>query len=230
MKKVAAFFDVDDTILLKPFGVSFAKYLLFEGKWQLVSDKMKIDFIAKMLKYLLYYKLLILDFDELLETALTLFIGLKEEQLIKMGKEAFDSYAKGTISKKILKIIKKHKEKQEQVVLLTSDLEPLMKPLSDYLELPYFISTKLIFENGVFKGKVEKPYCFGEGKTILAKKYSDENDIKLKDCYFYTNSIDDIHFMKNVGHPVAVNPDIKLLIESIRRNWKVINTSKTILD
>ncbi len=230
MRKVAAFFDVDDTILLKPFGVSFAKYLLFEGKWQLVADKMKIDFVMKMLKYLLYYKLLILDFDELLETALSLFIGLTEEQLIKMGKEAFDSYAKATISKKLYKIIKKHKEKNEQVVLLTSDLEPLMKPLADYLELPFFISTRLIYDNGVFKGETEKPYCFGEGKTILAKKFADENNIDLKDCYFYTNSIDDIHFMKNVGHPVAVNPDIKLLMEALVRNWKIINTSKTIFD
>ncbi|TVQ72688.1 MAG: HAD-IB family hydrolase, partial [Oceanospirillales bacterium] len=45
----------------------------------------------------------------------------------------------------------------------------------------------------------------------------------LKDSYFYSDSCNDLPLLEVVDHPVAVNPDAKLLEAANSRGWPVLD-------
>ena len=50
-----------------------------------------------------------------------------------------------------------------------------------------------------------------------------KNNVDLKKCYFYTDSYSDVKLMENVGYPVAVNPDPRLLKHAESRGWEIVD-------
>ena len=44
-------------------------------------------------------------------------------------------------------------------------------------------------------------------------------DVDLAASYFYTDSISDLPLVERVGHPVAVNPDLRLRRLARKRGW-----------
>jgi hypothetical protein len=48
------------------------------------------------------------------------------------------------------------------------------------------------------------------GKVYWAERYAAEKGVDLSRSYFYTDSYTDLPLLLRVGHPVAVNPDLRL--------------------
>jgi phosphoserine phosphatase len=63
--------------------------------------------------------------------------------------------------------------------------------------------------------------CYGQGKVVWAQRFAAEHDVNLATSYFYTDSISDLPLLEQVGHPVAVNPDIRLNRLARKRDWPV---------
>jgi len=57
---------------------------------------------------------------------------------------------------------------------------------------------------------VDGPVCFGRGKVRVAEAFARAHDVDLSASWFYTDSYSDLPMLERVGHPVAVNPDLRL--------------------
>jgi phosphoserine phosphatase len=84
------------------------------------------------------------------------------------------------------------------------------------------IGTRGQVADGVYTGKLEGPFCYGEGKVEAITELARWDGLDLAQCYAYSDSHSDLPMLSAVGHPVAVNPDAKLERHARANAWPVV--------
>ncbi len=79
--------------------------------------------------------------------------------------------------------------------------------------------TQLEVIDGCFTGKVIAPMCYGEGKTLAARRIAKQQGLTLARCWFYSDSSADLPLLRQVGHPVAVNASDRLGAHARSHRW-----------
>ncbi len=67
-----------------------------------------------------------------------------------------------------------------------------------------------------------RPILWGPGKAAAVQKFAAENDIDLKDSYFYADGDEDVALMYLVGNPRPTNPEGKMAAVARRRGWPIL--------
>jgi phosphoserine phosphatase len=75
--------------------------------------------------------------------------------------------------------------------------------------------------DGRFTGGIVGEPCYGAGKRIWGERIAAEHGAPMRDCTFYTDSFSDLALLEAVGHPVAVNPDVRLRRRAHERGWPI---------
>lgn len=211
-----AFFDVDDTLLRGSSGVMMGRHLLIDK-----GERVDASYAWAILKAYIQSKAGTIEYDELISRGMEKVAGRSQAEIEHMGQEIFDRYMSRAIYRGGLREIRMHQRKNNRVVLLTASLMPLIETLGEFLGVDDAIATKLIFENGMATGEVERPYCYEDGKRELAMEYADRYDVPLSRCWFYSDSVSDLPLMEACGHPVPTNPDPVLRRIGFLRNWRM---------
>ncbi|MEW6203677.1 MAG: HAD-IB family hydrolase [bacterium] len=212
-----AFFDADDTLLKGTSGIMLAKLLLLHK-----GERIEPKYAWELLKIYFQSKFKAFKYDTIVEYGLGRFEGRSAAELEDVCVECFDRYMVKAIYRGGCKEIKRHQRIGNRAVLLTASIKPLMEMLGEYLGMDDVIATEPIIEDGVMTDRVEKPFCYGDGKRVLAQEYADRFGIPLSDCYFYSDSISDLPLLEAVGNPVATNPDRVLFVTALMRNWRIL--------
>jgi putative phosphoserine phosphatase/1-acylglycerol-3-phosphate O-acyltransferase len=64
---------------------------------------------------------------------------------------------------------------------------------------------------------------WSKGKLAAVRTWADANGIELADSYAYSDSVFDTPLLAAVGHPVAVNPDPRMILMAAARRWPVMH-------
>lgn len=114
--------------------------------------------------------------------------------------------------KDICKILERHRDDGDLVMLVSGGPLPLLQRIGAQLGVEHVIGTQFEVCDGRFTGKACEPICIDEDKALLAKAYLDRNGIAidLTDSFAYADSISDLPLLEMVGHPVVVYPDQSL--------------------
>ncbi len=213
--KVAAFFDIDNTILSKNTGTLYMQFLYknnLTSRWR----------IWKSIYWWTKYRLNLVDMENLSIRIMKDYKGEDERRTAEISRRWFEEMGKHYIFPQIIEIIEEHRKKNHILATITAGTKYTAEPISEYLGIQHTICTIPVVENSHFSGEFVKPLCFGEGKVYWAKKFAEEHNIDLKQSYFYTDSITDMPLLLEVGHPVIVNPDFLIRREATRRGWMVM--------
>ena len=97
----------------------------------------------------------------------------------------------------------------------------MAEPLAATLGLDAVLCSRLEVEAGRFTGRIVEPLCFGRGKVSWAERWAASLGVDLAASAFYTDSFNDLPMLERVGHPVAVNPDLRLARHARRRGWRI---------
>jgi phosphoserine phosphatase len=81
-------------------------------------------------------------------------------------------------------------------------------------------------EDGVYTGRLDGPFAYGEGKADRLRTFAAERGIDLAQSWAYTDAVSDLPMLETVGHPVAVNPDAELAEVAKREGWEVLRFEK----
>ncbi|HVA39565.1 MAG TPA: haloacid dehalogenase-like hydrolase, partial [Candidatus Binataceae bacterium] len=84
----------------------------------------------------------------------------------------------------------------------------------------------LVFSRGLATGRLHDPVMAGEAKAAWCAQYADANRISLGASWGYADSHYDLPFLAALGHPVAVNPDRRLMAVARSRQWPVVRFDK----
>ncbi len=212
--RVAAFFDMDKTLLAENSGTLYVKYRYERGemdRWDLV----------KGLGAYLRYKAGILDIDRWTKEMMADFKGQVEKDVAAEALDWFHDKVLPTIYPEAADIVRRHQQQGHVVCIVSGATRFVVKPLAEHLAIEHFLYTRMEVENGLFTGRVVEPICFEEGKIYWIQQFIEEQGIDLAKSYFYTDSVTDMPLLELVGHPVITNPDPFLYRTAVKRRWPV---------
>jgi len=212
---VAAFFDLDNTVVSTSTGILWYKYLRKKGHASFWG-------VAKVLFAYLRYRRNTLDIRALAEKEVKRVAGMPEKQMIELCDRWFDDMVKHYIYPRAVEVIDEHKAQGHELAILSAATLYAVNPVKRHLGIEHGLCTRLEVRDERFTGKLVKPYCYGEGKIYWAELFAKESGVSLEDSYFYTDSYSDLPMLEKVGKPRVVNPDRLLEEEAKRRDWPIL--------
>jgi HAD superfamily hydrolase (TIGR01490 family) len=159
-----------------------------------------------------------------LERDFPIIKGVERAVLEELGREVFERKLKGRLRPELLGLIASIQAEGGSIVLATSSLDFIVRPLADYLGADALLASSLEFEDGRCTGRLAGEALFGVAKRDAALAYARARGISPADCAFYSDSIHDLPLLLAVGSPVAVKPDHRLKKESKSRGWALMLT------
>ncbi|TGD75180.1 HAD-IB family hydrolase [Mangrovimicrobium sediminis] len=211
-----AFFDLDRTLIagysILAMGMETARHAATRGK---LADAAKI--MQEVLRQRTagsggnYHKLV-----KRLARALT---GVDEATLRELGNRAFDNSLARNLYPEAVALVEAHRAAGDHLVIVTAASRYQVEPVARILGIDEICCTQLEVQQGRFTGNVIAPLCYGEGKTMAARRVARKFDCQLKHAYFYSDASADLPLLKKVGHPVAVNPSEKLAVHARNKHW-----------
>jgi len=145
--------------------------------------------------------------------------GVSEDSLAQLGEQAYENSIARTLYNEAIALVEAHRRAGHKLVIVTAATRYQAEPIARVLGIDEVCCTALEVDGGKFTGRPLAPLCFGEGKVMAARRVSRRLGVSLEDCWFYSDSSDDLPLLKKVGHPVVVNPSEKLAAHAEQKHW-----------
>jgi HAD superfamily hydrolase (TIGR01490 family) len=123
---------------------------------------------------------------------------------------------------KMLEAAYEHQDAGRPVFIVTAASQGTAEMLAHVLFFDGAAGSKLEERDGVYTGRFDGPFCYGEGKPVRMRELADERGIDLAESWAYSDSASDLPMLRAVGHPVAVNPDSELARVAREEGWDVM--------
>lgn len=214
---VAAFFDVDRTLLAGASGFHLARPMRSKGLLttrQLVrSALLGIAFAAQGTNHQ--------QLDRFTTTLSQLIRGWDRDTLVAIVEDELERRVRPMVFLEALERVAHHKAQGHKVYAVSATMEEIIGPLAVLLGMDGAIATQLEVVDGVFTGEVERANHGGE-KAERLREFAAEHDIDLAASSAYSDSITDTEFLRAVGRPYAVNPDKQLRRLAEEEGWGML--------
>jgi putative phosphoserine phosphatase/1-acylglycerol-3-phosphate O-acyltransferase len=215
---IAAFFDMDKTLLSSSSAVLLARYMRKRGElaWR---DVMRV------LSAMLRYKMGRLDMIETTREIVRELAGHSEAARIAYTRQWFSEHLIDYVTEEGRRWVAGHRRLGHRVALITASPSYTAEQLAEHLGMASedVMATRFEVDQGRFTGRMLEPMIYGEGKLNAARTYAQSHGVDLHSSYFYTDSIADLPLLEMVGYPVAVNPDRPLRRLARSRGWSIVN-------
>jgi len=128
-----------------------------------------------------------------------------------------------------------HAARQHAIFLVSGTLAPLARALSLQLSRNVGVAietyaTELESCGGVWTGELTGPHISGKQKALAIAQFASRYGFSLSDSFAYADSITDLLALSSVGHPFAVNPSGRLAHHAKRRHWPIVRWSSTLAE
>ncbi|MBI2889950.1 MAG: HAD-IB family hydrolase [Nitrospirae bacterium] len=220
MKKTAAFFDLDHTVIRESTGRIFTLYLYRKGY-------VKEAHLARLAWYELMYRLNMMDYKKMIEYGLEIFHGMRASEVVDLIDECFERHMKPRIFVEAKEIIEQHRLKGHLVVFNTASLRYMVERFQEFFGVHYALCSSIVLHDGFITGHVGQ-ICYGAEKAKLAREFALERHVDLSQSYFYTDSLSDLPLMEEVGYPKVVNPQVLMRREAEKRGWEILKFQRTV--
>jgi HAD superfamily hydrolase (TIGR01490 family) len=159
-------------------------------------------------------------FNELLFAA---YEGISSDRLLILADEAFDTVVKRALYPGARELVQRCCGEGHEVVLVSGALDFLMNRLKEHLGATGFVANRLEIKDGYATGKLLRPIVAGPEKARLIREWARDHGHDLADCFAYSDSYSDVPMLSVVGHPCAVNPDLRLAKLARTYAWPTIH-------
>ncbi|MFF0541728.1 HAD-IB family hydrolase [Nocardia thailandica] len=214
---MAAFFDLDKTVIAKSSAFVFSKPFYAQG---LLNRRAVLESSYAHFLFLLSGA----DHDQMERMRANLanmVAGWDVEQVKSIVAETLHELVDPLIYAEAADLIADHKIRGHDVVIVSASGEEMVGPIAEALGADHMEATRMVFEDGKYTGEIDF-YCYAEGKVAAIEKLAAAQGYDLSRCYAYSDSVTDLPMLDAVGHPTAVNPDRGLRKEASARGWPIL--------
>jgi HAD superfamily hydrolase (TIGR01490 family) len=236
--RAAAFFDFDKTLLHGDAGVIFG-WALLDWMWEQAvrfplgsTERRRYErhvqlnaakIIAKGAAWRSLNVLGLLKRSRMIELSYTFLEGFSAEEMSREMERAWNERIQERLYPRMREVLQEHRKAGRRIVIVTTGLQELIqhskKVLGEDIEV---IGVKMqLSEDGHYLGRVVGP-LYGVHKAAAVRDYAEQNGIDLKESYAYSDHFSDAAFLAAVGHPVAVNPTLRLQMHARKKGWDVL--------
>lgn len=217
-KKVAAFFDVDNTLVCGSTSILFGKVAFTGG-----SIKRR-DIWRFMWEHVMYMRRgeknsKMADFKD---RALMLTKGHSVEELQGLIDQVYRNEIKPRLWPRSLERLKHHLEQGHEVWLVSAAPVELAQAIADDLGATGALGTIVGHDGNVLTGELVGAPLHGKAKRRAIKALAKERGISLRKSWAYSDSVNDLPMLSAVGNQVAVNPDQPLRRYAVAAGWEIL--------
>jgi HAD superfamily hydrolase (TIGR01490 family) len=149
--------------------------------------------------------------------------GVEKSLLEEIARDVFDRQTRKALRPELLKLVASIKAEGGTVVLATSSLDIIVRPLAELIGADAVLASSLEYKAGLCTGRLAGQALFGTAKRDAVLAFARNRGTALADCAFYSDSIHDLPLLLEVGHPVAVAPDRRLRRVAYARGWLILD-------
>jgi HAD superfamily hydrolase (TIGR01490 family) len=149
--------------------------------------------------------------------------GESEDRLRFFAGDLFEKVLKPGIFPGAFSLIRKSRSLGLRQVVVTGALDFSVAPLMEYLGVNDYAANRLEFVNGVATGRLLPPVLASATKASWIRNYAEREGINLSESFAYSDSMSDLPMLSIVGHPAAVNPDMRLRQTALHHDWPILN-------
>ncbi len=220
---VAAFFDLDKTIIAKSSALAFSRPFFNQG---LISRRAVLK--SSYAQFLFLLNAADRDQMERLRKHVTeMCAGWDVEQIRAIVAETLHDIVEPLVFAEAAELIATHRTRGHDVVIVSASGSEIVEPIGEMLGVDTSVASRMQVVDGKYSGDVEF-YCYGRGKVTAMRELAERRGYELDRCFAYSDSITDLPMLEAVGHPTAVNPDRQLRKAAAHRAWPVLSFSRPV--
>jgi HAD superfamily hydrolase (TIGR01490 family) len=213
-RRVAAFFDMDRTLLRCNTGTRWIQYQYRIGElssWRALRGAV----------WMARYKLAMIDLEAVAAIAAADVRGSVEREVIEQTSRWLHEEILHEVAPNALAAIDRHRREGHLIAILSTGTPYVTEPVARYLGIEHVLCTRLHVEDGRLLGTHVRPACFGPGKVHWAERFATEHGVDLDASWFYTDSYSDLPMLQRVGVRRVVNPDPRLKRHARKAGWSI---------
>jgi HAD superfamily hydrolase (TIGR01490 family) len=149
--------------------------------------------------------------------------GESEDRLRFFAEQLFEDVLQPAIFPGAYELIEKSRSLGLRQIVVTGALDISVNPLMKHFGIKDYVANHLEFVNGIATGRLLPPVLAAATKASWIRTFAEREGISLSDSYAYTDSMSDLPMLSVVGHPAAVNPDMRLKQTALHHDWPVLN-------
>jgi len=214
-----AIFDLDNTLLAGDSDHRWGEFLCDVGLTEAEAFRLKNDaFYAD-------YQAGSLDMTAYLDFMLAPLAGLTRGEVRALQRQFVAECIEPMLLDKAFDLLNEHRIKGDTLLMMTATHAVVAEPVAARLGFEHWLGSGVGLHDNRYTGKAEGNPCFQQGKVDhLADWRSRHPDIAdLDDCWFYSDSHNDLPLLSAVGHPVAVDPDDTLRAHAEANHWPIMS-------
>jgi HAD superfamily hydrolase (TIGR01490 family) len=212
-----ALFDLDNTLLEGDSDHAWGEFLISKSIVEEKAHREKNDYFYNQ------YKQGVLDIHGYVAFTLEPIMQLDSVQREKLRTEFMNHSVEPIVLEKGRALVRRHLDAGDFCVIITATNEFITSPIAELFDVDLLIATELQKCDGKYTGKIAGTPCYQDGKVSKLKAWIErqETPFELGEAVFYSDSINDLPLLKEVGIPVAVDPDKKLRDKAESAGWEI---------
>lgn len=212
---VAAFFDLDKTIIATSSAFAFGKEFLHNGMitrqeaWDLYLSKAQYMLVGQSSEKM----------DSTRDALAQMVAGWEVDDIQRITRETLREVVAPAIYAEARELIDAHRAKGHHIIIISASAKILVEPIAQELGVDTVVATEMAIENGKLTGEITR-YLKGEAKAEAVRQFAADHNFDLDASFAYSDSATDIPMLELVGNPVAVNPDRTLKKHALANGWQ----------
>ncbi|HQZ14412.1 MAG TPA: HAD-IB family hydrolase [Acidimicrobiia bacterium] len=216
-KKVAAFFDLDNT-LIRGATLLIAAPVLRANGFISRATLVRAGVGAKVFEHLGATEARV---DKVKKIALEIVDGWNREEMFKFVEGTLDDLFRPLIHAEGLKLVKEHIDLHHEVAVVSSSPIELVRPIASMFGIHHAIATEVRLDaDGNYTNEFAQ-WVSGKAKPDAVRAFARHRGINLSESFGYSDSRTDIGFLQTVGNPICVNPDRELSRHARENGWDI---------
>ena len=220
---VAAFFDLDKTIIAKSSTLAFSREFQAGG---LISRGALLRSAYAQFMFAVGGA----DHDQMekLRSFLSeLVTGWDVATVSDIVRDTLTNIVEPLVYDEAVQLIAQHHDAGHEVVIVSASGQEVVGPIGELLGADHVIATRLEIVDGRYTGLIDY-YAYAEEKARAVREMADERGYDLAECFAYSDSVTDVPMLEVVGHPYAVNPDKELRKAAQAHEWEILQFSRPV--
>jgi len=212
-----ALFDLDHTLLDGDSNTLWLDHLVRHGHLPVDVQRQQADYMAR-------YAAQELDIADYLGFHLQLLSKRPVAEWLAVRADFVATEILPRISPAARDAVAAHRANDDRLAIITATHSFLSSAIGELFHIPV-IAPHAEIRDGHLSGQIEGELCFREKKLSCLNAWlarEGRGHEGIADCYFYSDSANDLPLLEAVAHPVAVNPDESLAALAQQRGWPIL--------
>ncbi|GIG25526.1 hydrolase [Cellulomonas denverensis] len=212
---VAAFFDVDNTIIRGASAFHLGVGLYRRGFFR-TGDI--IRFGLHQARYLMFGESK-QQISEVRDRALSIMRGRSVAEVLTLAEDVYDEVLSLRIFPGTQRLLDQHLRAGHQVWLVTATPVEIGDLIARRLGANGALGTIAEHTDGFYTGRLVGDMMHGQAKAEGVRTLAEKNGLDLSQSFAYGDSANDVPLLSEVGFPCAINPDGRLRRHAAEVGW-----------